>query len=145
MKQLLLIAAATALLFAQQSGTKLPSCGLGMNKDHPCKCMNHTQEVQEQHMRDCIRAAMESGDGPGKAALACAGSMPPHCSVAEHYGHWEVGEDGEHKAPMPQQCTSACLRRHCMCDDGPTCHFGHQPQEDDGLPPVYPGQEEENQ
>lgn len=113
-----------ALSVVAQTGG-MPECGRGRDKAHPCFCTLHVEEVQAQHMRDCV-----TGDH-GESVKACMGKMPEHCSVIEHYGRWEVGEDGEHVNPMPNQCTKACTRSHCLCGDGhKVCHLAHDPNDD---------------
>lgn len=136
MKRYLLLLAATVLLVAQQS-RQIPTCGNDMNHDHPCACAIHVQQVQAQYMNDCIKSHMDEGEGPGKAQLSCAASTPSHCSITEHFGRWELGEDGEHSNPMPQQCTKACKWGHCLCGDNhEMCHYSHSPSDD--APSVAP-------
>jgi hypothetical protein len=133
MKQLLLLLAATALLLAQQAGSAMPECGLGTDRDHPCHCMAHTNQVQAEALQSCIADRLaHSDDGPKAIDALCAQAVPEHCVIIEHYGNWNDGFDanGMHNNRMPNQCTRACTRSHCKCADGPTCHIMHDPSED---------------
>ena len=98
----------------------MDSCGLGRHKDHPCHCIEHTEQVRNGLMERC--RAGNSGD---KDLAACLRAIPDHCSLIERYGNWANEAD-----PMPGQCTMACKRGHCDCDDGPRCHIGHDAEQD---------------
>ncbi len=125
-----------ALLFAQGKGGKatMPECGMG-DKDHPCKCMIHTEEVQQKYLSDCKAEKLSDPKAKfGRVAKECLATMPDHCSIVEHYGNWATDDQGNHTNPMPMQCTKSCTRSHCKCADGPTCHFAHSPSEDNPPP-----------
>jgi len=102
------------------------ACGIKGSRE--CQCIKHVEKVQEEHMDACMASAPESSIR--EARQRCMKEMPLHCGIVEHYGNWSTDESGEHNAPMPQQCTSACRLGHCHCADGPTCHFAHSPEQD---------------
>lgn len=114
-----------AVTLAAQTPATMHECGLGKDKAHPCHCVEHTSKVQVDWIDECKRS--------GKPETKCWQEMPvevrDHCAVIEHYGNWHQNEAGQHDSPMPMQCTSACLRSHCFCQDGPTCHIMHEPEE----------------
>jgi hypothetical protein len=110
---------AGALLFGQQSQVKFDFCGLGSH--HECNCVRHTQQVRAVFIQDCDLHAKSD-----KERDACMKNMPAHCDVAEHYWRGDSNDnDGEDSGPMPDQCTSACKKKDCKCDDGPVCHLAH--------------------
>lgn len=117
MKHLIFSALLCVALLAQKPKPTIDACGLGLHKDHPCHCMEHTSEVQNDWMVRCQGVN-------DKTVEQCFKEMPveirDHCSVAEHYGNWNNEGD-----PMPKQCTMACKKSDCRCDDGPVCHYGH--------------------
>ena len=123
MKRFTLILLFAALVGLSAQAPKVPSCGLA--GDHPCHCIKHVEQVQKEHMDACMATVVK--DKPSEALAYCMSTMPQHCSIVEHYGNWESGEDGEHVNPMPNQCTKACKWGHCRCADGPICHFSHPP------------------
>ncbi len=98
----------------------MDSCGLGRHKDHPCHCVEHTEKVRNEMIQQC-----RAGNSNDKELAACLRAIPDHCTLIERYGNW--AHEGD---PMPGQCTMACKRGHCDCDDGPRCHIGHEPQDD---------------
>ncbi len=128
LKAVLLVLVAT-FAFGFQSSPKMRECGPNLG-GHPCQCILHVQEVQAKHMNDCLRERLKENNPPVDDAKACIVSMPDHCSIVEHYGNWDTDEQGEHVSPMPKQCTGACTKAHCLCSDGPVCHFAHSPQDD---------------
>jgi hypothetical protein len=117
MKHLIFLALLCVALLAQKPKPTIEACGLGLHKDHPCHCVEHTSQVQTDWMVRCQGVN-------GRTVEQCLKEMPveirDHCSVAEHYGNWNNEGD-----PMPQQCSMACKRSDCRCDDGPVCHYGH--------------------
>jgi hypothetical protein len=116
-----------------QSKPMLPDCHMG-DKAHPCACMKHTEQAQNEYMSACL-LERPPGEKPGESTAACFAGMSTHCEIVEHYGRWTVGPDGEHDNPMPQQCTRACTKSHCSCDpDGERCHFAHSISEDAPAP-----------
>ncbi len=101
-----------ALLLAQQSAPKFDFCGLGSHRE--CNCVRHTQQVRAQFISKCDLTAKTD-----KERDECLKNMPAHCALAEQY---IKDDDGN---AMPEQCTLACKRSDCKCDDGPTCHMAH--------------------
>jgi hypothetical protein len=128
--------AVLALSLLAQSGDFLPACP---SAGHPCACMQHADQVQNEFMRSCMARQQDTNDLRDKKkklkmsemTANCFMTMQTHCDIAEHYGNWHKDENGEHDSPMPMQCARACTRSHCKCDaDGSLCHFGHDPKED---------------
>jgi hypothetical protein len=118
-----------ALLFAQQSAPKFEFCGLGSK--HDCSCIRRVQAIHQRVYEDCRRSV---GDDRGKQFDACIqAGLQPHCSLAETVSAYDDGAvswdaeahqfNGESK--MGPMCTMACKSHDCRCDDGPSCHFGH--------------------
>ena len=135
MKKLTLLFILTAVIFAQQS-KPVESCGLGENKGHPCHCMAHWSQAQNEYMDKC-----QGKDQSVKKLTECLRDMPEtvrdHCRNVESYGNW-----ADESKPMPNQCTSACKHKDCRCADGAqhpgpdsktVCHFGVY-QEDSSIP-----------
>lgn len=121
------------MLWAQgQSQQQMPECGLGLDKGHPCQCVRHTQTVQAAFLAQCTAEKLKDPKQKMREiAKDCAAHLQTHCSIVEHYGNWgETDAQGFHTHPMPQQCTRACTRSHCACDDGPKCHFAHSAADD---------------
>jgi hypothetical protein len=127
------IALVSFALLAQTPQPAMEECGLGkLHNGHTCHCIEHTSKIQAEFMDKCER------ENPAHDQTWCVRQMPleirDHCSAIEHYGRF-VNEEGEpdETHPMPMQCSSACKRSHCRCDDGPTCHIMHSAADD--VPP----------
>jgi hypothetical protein len=136
----LLLVMVCAALLAQQTkpAQQVASCGRGENKSHPCKCMQHWSDVQNAYVAACQGKNMSV-----ERLVACIRDEPEnvrdHCAAVESYGNWHMNDKGEHDTPMPNQCSSACMRRDCRCADGAqhpgpdsktVCHFGRSYEED---------------
>jgi hypothetical protein len=80
--------------------------------------------VQSQMREQCRDHSANEKD-----LTACVQAIPDHCTLIERYGNWAHEAD-----PMPGQCTMACKRGHCDCDEGPRCHIGHNPEDDSAAP-----------
>ena len=50
MKRLIFSALLCITLLAQKPKPTINACGLGLNKDHPCHCVEHTSQVQNDWM-----------------------------------------------------------------------------------------------
>lgn len=118
LRHALILLVCAALYGEKTVPRQFDACGLGLHKDHPCHCVEHTSDVQNEWVTACLAS------DPKKTETDCVKTMPSyirdHCQAAERYGNWQ--DEGK---PMPNQCTSACKMKDCKCDDGPTCHFGH--------------------
>lgn len=130
----LCLAAVLCLSLVGQSGGAMRECGMG-HSDHPCHCLMHTDQVQNEYMSACL-LSRPPGEKPGESQATCFAAMPTHCELIEQYGDWHFGSNGEHDRAMPQQCLIACTKGHCKCEDGPTCHILHDPREDAPAPKV---------
>lgn len=127
--RLILLALCCFALAAQQSKEKIDYCGLGSS--HDCNCVRRTQAVHQKFIENCVRTSLRAdGSQDDKAFDQCMARMPAHCDIADHYSIWN-SEKGEWESDpvMSEHCTLACKKHDCKCDDGPTCHFGHQPSE----------------
>ena len=124
--RLALLAFCCIALAAQQARKKIDFCGLGSH--HECNCVRRTQAVHEQFIDNCERNSLRpDGSKDEQAFNKCMQQMPAHCDIADRYS---VGTDNSESNPvMSEHCTLACKKQDCKCDDGPTCHFGHQPSE----------------
>jgi hypothetical protein len=126
LKRIVLFTLVASVILAQKPRPEnakreaMDSCGPGRHKDHPCHCIAHTEQAQSQMMEQC--RARNSG---AKELEACLRQIPDHCTLIERYGNWSNEAD-----PMPGQCTMACKKGHCDCDEGPRCHIGHNPEDD---------------
>ncbi len=121
-----LLAICCFALFAQQSAEKIEYCGLGSH--HECNCVRRTQAVHEKFIDNCERTSLRAdGSKDTEAFNKCMQNMPAHCDIADHYSVWNQEEGHWETDPvMSEHCTLACKKHDCTCDDGPTCHFGHQ-------------------
>jgi hypothetical protein len=122
----------TGTFLCAQTPVPMAQCGGGIRTDHPCHCMAHTNKAQNEAMELCrIEHPHE------KDPNYCFKQLPMHCDLIENYGSFYDGEGNPDEShPMPDQCTMACHKGHCMCDeDGAKCHIGHKPEQDFIQPP----------
>lgn len=121
----ILLFSTVAFLFAQTK-TRFEYCGLGSH--HECHCIDRVQKIHQLIYEKCEHATSNNADFD-KCIKAL---QKTHCSIAESLTeydgemHWDSEKDeyvGESK--MGPMCTMACKPHDCKCDDGPTCHFGH--------------------
>jgi hypothetical protein len=139
--RLLLLAALLALCFGglnkllsqpSKRAPVIPECHGPASKDHPCNCMEHTNQAANAIFETC----MAEHKGEKDIIITCSSKAPMHCDAIEHYGNWgerdPITSEYNHVAnPMPGQCSSACRKAHCKCDgDGPVCHLMHNPKTD---------------
>ena len=125
--RLVLLAFCCLALAAQQAREKIEFCGLGSH--HECNCVRRTQAVRQNFIENCERSSLRpDGTKDDKAFNECMQHMPAHCDIADQHVYGGESGDGQGSA-MSAQCTMACKKHDCKCDDGPTCHFGHQASE----------------
>jgi hypothetical protein len=133
-----LLAFCCLALAAQQAKEKIEYCGLGSH--HECDCLRRTQAVRQKFIENCERSSMRSdGSKDDKVFDKCMTRMPAHCDIADHVSIWNSDRgEWESDPVMSEHCTMACKKHDCTCDDGPTCHFGHQASEHDQRSQVFP-------
>lgn len=123
MKRVLLIFAFAVLVFAQQSKPKIEFCGLGSS--HDCHCIRKSQAVRQARFESCDHEHPEGG----QAFNDCVAAAPTHCDIVDNYLYDSRDENGEPAkddgSAMGEHCSMICKMHDCKCDDGPTCHFGH--------------------
>jgi len=123
MKRIFVIFAFAVFVMAQQSKEKIEFCGLGSS--HDCRCIRKSQAVRQSGYETCDREHPERG----KAFDACLASLPAHCDIVDNYRYDNHDENGEpvkdDGSEMGEHCSMICKMHDCKCDDGPTCHFGH--------------------
>jgi hypothetical protein len=123
--RVILLAFCCLALAAQQAREKIDYCGLGSH--HECNCVRRTQAVHEKFIDNCERSSLRpDGSKDDKAFNQCMQSMPAHCDIADQHA---ISGEGENDPAMSEHCALACKKHDCKCDDGPTCHFGHQASE----------------
>lgn len=120
-KQFLVITLTLSAILFAQSKPQFDFCGLGSH--HECNCIRHTQEVRQKFIDECQKRSKSDKD-----LDACLKGMPAHCNLADRYVDWD-GDGNSTDIPMASRCTMACKKSDCKCDDGPTCHFAHSPED----------------
>lgn len=126
--RVILLAFCCLALAAQQAREKIDYCGLGSH--HECNCVRRTQAVHQKFIDDCERGSLRpDGSKDDKAFNRCMQNMPAHCDIADQHTISNGESGGQTDPAMSEQCTLACKKHDCKCDDGPTCHFGHQASE----------------
>ena len=133
MRKLLAIALFAGVALSQNGGSKIEFCGLGSK--HECHCLERTEAIHSKIVTSCEATAKND-----KERDACLKrDMIAHCDMAETPTEWD--EDGfqwnsekqefDGKSAMGPMCAMACKKHDCRCQDGPTCHFGHDASEHD--------------
>ena len=134
-----LLAVVTLALAAQSpKGEKIESCGLGSK--HNCHCIERTDRIQNRAAELC-----NSGDWRNyyKTQAECIREKlyhMDHCSIAETWTEYDEESgtaeerDGHYvtASTMGPMCQMACKKHDCKCQDGPTCHYGHDISEHRG-------------
>jgi hypothetical protein len=120
-----------ACILTAQTKVKIDSCGLGSHR--ACHCIEHTQRERNRALDTCLKAAGctqgKQSTCPDKVVAACFKAAPSHCDLANRYHDTDSDAGDAREIAMADRCSMACKRSDCACDDGPVCHFEHQPSD----------------
>jgi hypothetical protein len=121
-----------ACIAQQPTRNTIAACGFGSG--HECRCLERTERIQRKIIAACQSA------GSKKQITDCVHEhMQDHCALAETMHpldgedmHWDAStQEYTGKSEMGVLCSMACKKHDCKCDDGPTCHYGHDVSEHD--------------
>ena len=117
--------------------TKIESCGLS---GHECHCVERTDAIHSKIVARCNTQASRDYYKDRDVCLREKLKTASHCDIAERWSEWDEEADQAYDdegrlttaSKMGRMCTMACKKHDCKCNDGPTCHFGHDASEHKG-------------